>query len=109
MTRKGEQLTGIIHKCTIPEESKDFLATTGLLWPCCYLYTNKNDLVEWAEKYGFNTNLEDIDLNKHTIAEIHNSKFMQKFLSNFDTQTCRKECGANSWTNPNNSKRLDIE
>lgn len=104
MNRKVETLIGITPKC-LQEPGKSFIGANGELWPCCWLYSMRKDLHDWANRN--NCNMSDLDLNRYTIQEVHSSKLMTMFQKSFDTETCRRECSSSSWKNNANSKRGD--
>ena len=93
---KENKLTTISPKC-LQNTGKAFIGATGELWPCCWLYSQRQDLEIWAEQND--CDMSDINMNKYTIQEIQSSKLMKEFNKSFDTPTCRKECsGESHWT-----------
>ena len=87
----------ITPKC-VERSGKAFIGATGELWPCCWLYSQRNDLEQWAERN--NLDIKDIDLKKHTIQEVKASTLWTEFHKSFDTPTCIREC-SNSSSNIN--------
>ena len=95
-------MIGISPKC-LQKQGKDFLSTTGKLYPCCWIYSRRHELEDWAKRY--NKNIDDLDLAKYTVRQVKSSDFWKSFFKSFDTDVCRQECSKNSWTNTRNNKR----
>lgn len=72
-----------------------FVSSDGFLYPCCFVYTQKKQIVKWADQNGYD--IQDINLNKYTHNEIVNGKFMKEFNSRFDINVCQYHCGKNSY------------
>tara|TARA_B100000035_G_C20774044_1_gene453909 strand:+ start:387 stop:689 length:303 start_codon:yes stop_codon:yes gene_type:complete len=60
-------------------------------YPCCFVYTNKEQLTEWAERS--NNDIDQIDIKKHGYTKVLESKFLNSFYNSFDIETCHRECG----------------
>lgn len=73
-----------------------FLSSDGFLYPCCFVYTNKHELIEWAKQN--NTDIDDLNIKNHKAQDIKNSDFMKKFNKSFNIDTCRRECGRTSYS-----------
>tara|TARA_B100001057_G_C22748054_1_gene910588 strand:+ start:630 stop:932 length:303 start_codon:yes stop_codon:yes gene_type:complete len=72
-----------------------FASVDGKFYPCCFLYTATGELEDWANRYGHK--IDDIDMKKHGYISVKNSQFYHDFYNSFDTETCRKECGEDSY------------
>lgn len=105
MIKNAETLTGISPKC-LQQRGKAFIGATGELWPCCWLYSQRKDLHKWTDLNGLS--MDAIDLKNHTVSEVKASTLWIEFHKSFDTPTCKRECGKDSWDNKMNTKRGDI-
>lgn len=95
----------ITPKC-LQNNGKSFIGATGELWPCCWLYTDREHMEDWALRND--CDIEELSLKKYTILEVQKSNLMQKFYKSFDTKTCRNNCSTDSWKNKHNTKRGDL-
>jgi len=86
-------VAGITPKCFI--DMSPFLSADGTLYPCCFVYTRKEELEEWAKNN--NADIQELNVTKYTSDQVHNSNFMKKFNQSFDIHTCHRECGKTSY------------
>lgn len=93
MTTSKNKSTGISAKCL--KGMSRFLGANGKLYPCCFVYTNHADWNAWCEKYGVDT--EQNNLNKYTHEQIMDSVMKTLVDSNFDMETCDRECGVDGY------------
>ena len=68
-----------------------FISADHKYYPCCFVYTNKHQLQDWANRSG--NDIDQIDIKKHGYEAVMNSKFLQEFYNSFDIETCNRECG----------------
>lgn len=68
-----------------------FVSADNKYYPCCFVYTNKAQIEEWAVRSG--NDIDQIDIKKHGYTKVMNSKFLQDFYNSFDIETCHRECG----------------
>ncbi len=68
-----------------------FISAEGDYYPCCFVYTNKAELEEWATKRNYN--MSDISITKHGYENTVNSDFYKDFYNSFEVNTCTRECG----------------
>jgi|MDTC01.2.fsa_nt_gb hypothetical protein len=68
-----------------------FLSADGNLYPCCFVYVQKDELKEWAIKN--NADINDLNIEKNTPNQVETSNFMNKFNKSFAIKTCYRECG----------------
>ena len=83
---KENKLTTISPKC-LQNLGKAFIGATGELWPCCWLYTDREHMEDWALRND--CDIEELSLKKYTILEVQKSNLMQK------TTTCHKRPATN--------------
>lgn len=93
MNQNIDKSIGISAKCL--KGMARFLGASGKLYPCCYVYTAHKDWKGWCEKY--NVPEDANDLNIHTHEEVMENVFEVLVKSNFDMETCERECGIDGY------------
>ena len=93
MNQNTDKSTGISAKCL--KGMARFLGASGKIYPCCFVYTNHKDWNAWCEKYGVDKDAND--LNTHTHEEFMENVMDVLVKSNFDMETCVRECGVNGY------------
>jgi molybdenum cofactor biosynthesis enzyme MoaA len=84
--------------CKSLERNEVYLAANGLLMPCCYLGTHTHDSPgTWSLRENYN--LDDFDLNLHSVDEVLNKQYnisskWNDTVENGNLITCLNTCGS---------------
>jgi organic radical activating enzyme len=84
--------TEFVHpQCINLENHQQFLGADGVLYPCCYVYS---DLVSMQTQFDLtDAELDSMRIAGRTIDEITAGPGYQKIIQSFDkSQTCRSKC-----------------
>ncbi len=87
--REAINTMAVIPKCL--NGMSCFVSADNKYYPCCFVYTNKAEIQEWAVRSG--NDIDEIDIKKHGYTKVMDSKFLREFYNSFDIDTCNRECG----------------